>query len=56
VAGAGVIATLDALIAAFELQFAFDPVQKWHYLSEFFKTKQDMRNQKTSYVEFKKPV
>jgi len=41
VAGAGVTATLDALLAAFQQQFAFVPAQKWRYLSKFFKTKQD---------------
>jgi len=57
VAGAGVITTLDALIPAFEQQFAFDPAQNWHYLSEFFKRNWTRkRNLKTSYVEFKKLV
>jgi len=50
VAGAGVIATLDALIAAFELQFAFDPAQKWRYLPEFFKTKQNTEEKLKDFI------
>jgi len=38
---AGDISSLDLLVDAFKAQFAFDLAQKWRYLSEFFKTKQD---------------
>jgi len=41
VPAAGVISSLDLLVAAFNAHFAFDPAQKWRYLSEFFKTKQE---------------
>jgi len=50
VPAAGVISTLNRLIAAFELQFAFDPAQKWHYLSEFFKTKQETGEKSEDFI------
>jgi len=32
--------TLEAICAAFEAHYLFDPAQKWRYLSDFVKTKQ----------------
>jgi len=37
---AGPIGTLEAICAAFEAHYLFDPAQKWRYLSDFLKTKQ----------------
>jgi len=50
VPAAGVISSLDLLVAAFESQFAFDPAQKCRYLSEFVKTKQETGEKSEDFI------
>jgi len=46
----GAIGNLTELCAAFQLNFLFDPAQKWRHLGEIFKTRQSVGEKSKDYI------